>query len=202
MRFHSTSAVVCSIALCGALAVPAAARGQVVKAGYNSTTITFHPESGTTSGPGADWRAGFVGGVSFLLPAAERAGLQVEALVGQTGARNLAQIDDALRLTTLSFPLLLHADVSRHLTGVYLIGGIAPTFNLHATYTDEGVTETVTSDLKRFDLGLVAGGGFERGRLVVEGRYTWGLVSLAPDDAGGTFKSGAFSVMAGFRFGR
>src|SRR5215471_10956663 len=204
MWLHSKSAVVCSIALCGTLAVPVAAHAQViVKAGLNSSTITFYPGPNDSPLETTEHLLGFVGGVSFLVPPAPKswAALQLEGLVGQVGGSNLLGLDDKLRVTTLSFPILLNAGVSRHApANVYVIGGIAPTFNLHATYSVEGMTETVTDEIKRFDLGLVLGGGVVYRRMVFETRYTWGLKTLFDDgELDGSFKNNVFSVMGGFK---
>jgi hypothetical protein len=50
-------------------------------------------------------------------------------------------------------------------------------------------------------VGLVAGAALELGPLVLDGRYTWGLVNIAKDTSDpGTAKNRVFSATIGIRF--
>lgn len=189
--------------LATAVLVPAPARGQEIKAGFSTSTISFSPEGGSPELPNVERRTGFVGGVSFLIATSKPGGYQIEVLLHQKGARNLLRRDDRLRLTYLEIPVLLHIDVRQRRSGsVFLIAGAAPAFNVHASYEDEGGSEDVTRDIEDFDIGLVVGAGVESRVVSVDTRYTWGLRSAFHDsELEGAFKNRAFTVMAGFRFG-
>jgi hypothetical protein len=194
----------CGLALAGALLWPAAARAQEIKAGFSSATISFATGSDSQDLPGGSRSQGLVGGVAFLLPGNKDGGIQVEVLLHQKGVRNLLRQDDRIRLTYLEVPVLLHVDFARQgRSNLYVVGGVAPAFNLRASYEDDGVTEDIKHDIERFDLGISAGLGFERRPLTLEARYTWGLRSVFQDgDLDGTFKNRTLAVMAGIRFGR
>lgn len=182
--------------------IPSPARAQEIKAGFSASTISFQPENNSPELSQVERSTGFVVGVSFLLATNRIGGYQIEALLHQKGARNLLRFDDHLRLTYLEIPVLLHIDLARRgPRAIFLVGGAAPAFNVHASYEDEGVTEEVTSDIEDFDVGLVVGGGVELRRLTVEARYTWGLRRAFQDsELEGAFKNRALTVMAGYRF--
>jgi outer membrane protein with beta-barrel domain len=182
---------------------PAPARAQEIKAGFSASTISFSPENNSPELSQVERNHGFVGGVSFLIPGNRYGGYQIEALFHQKGARNLLRRDDHLALRYLEVPVLLHVDMAqRDPRAVFLVAGVAPAFNLHASYEDENVKEDVTSDIENFDIGLVIGGGVELGYLTVEARYTWGLRSAFHDgELEGAFTNRAFCVMVGLRLG-
>jgi hypothetical protein len=182
--------------------VPSPARAQEIKAGFSTATISFAPEGTSPELSNTERSTGFVGGASFLIPTNRAGGYQIEVLLHQKGARNLLRRDDHLRLTYLETPVLLHVDVFQRRSGfIFLVGGAAPAFNVHASYEDEGVKEEVTRDIEDFDIGLVVGGGVEIRHLTVDARYTWGLRSAFHDgELDGTFKNRTFTVMAGYRF--
>jgi hypothetical protein len=184
-----------------ALLSPTPARAQEIKAGFSVSTISFSPEKNSPELSQVERNNGFVGGVSFLIPTSKAGGYQMEVLFHQKGARNLLRRDDHLALTYLEIPVLLHLDlVQRDPQGIFLAAGVAPAFNVHASYEDEGVKEDVTSDIENFDIGLVISGGVELRDVTVEARYTWGLRSAFHDgELEGTFKNRAFTIMAGFR---
>jgi hypothetical protein len=202
----SSSAVAAGVMLSCALLQPRAARAQDVSvmAGLSSATIAFSPESGSPGLPGGTRRSGLVGGVSFLLPTGDRGGYQIDVLVHQKGARDLLRRDDAIRLTYLEVPALLHVGVGKLRNGaVYLVAGPTLAFTLRASYNDNGETEDIRNDIETFDLGLSVGGGVELGRVTLGARYTWGLRSAFQDgDSPGAFKNRTGAVTAGFRFWR
>jgi outer membrane protein with beta-barrel domain len=204
MRSRRVVSTLCATVIpVATLLSPTPARAQEIKAGFSASTISFSPENNSPELSQVERNNGFVGGVSFLIPTNKAGGYQIEVLFHQKGARNLLRRDDHLALTYLEIPVLLHLDlVQRDPRGVFLVAGVAPAFNVHAAYEDEGVKEDVTSDIENFDIGLVFGGGVELRYVTVEARYTWGLRSAFHDgELEGTFKNRAFTIMAGFRFG-
>lgn len=202
---------VCSIVLLSVLlGGAAAARAQDVvagvKGGVGFAGIQFIEEDDDID---FDRRTGFTGGGFVVWPANARFGLQLEALYSQKGARLRA--DDArvdLNLDYLDLPVLLRVSTPRNTngTGFHFFGG--PSFGVRvrakATATFEGQTgtEDVGDDLASHDIGIVAGGGVDVGRFVVDVRQVWGLTNINrnPDEDDTTIRNRVFAVMAGVRF--
>ena len=59
--------------------------------------------------------------------------------------------------------------------------------------------QDITDDVKSSDFGVVGGAAYHRGRLVIEGRYTFGFTDL-DEDADVTVKNRSLSILAGWRF--
>lgn len=182
----------------------ASAQEITIKGGVNMATISFSPEPDSPTLPGGSWRPGVIAGVSFMPRPSKQGGIQIEALIRQGGVRNLLRQDDAIRVTYLDIPVLLHVDVYRKSNhSVFLVGGAALAVNLQASYEDDGVTESVKDDIEPIDVLLVAGGGVEIGRLMFEARFNWGLRSAFHDsELEGSFKNQSFAIMAGVRIGK
>jgi outer membrane protein with beta-barrel domain len=175
-----------------------------VVAGAATSTIAFGPASGSPELTETERRTGWTAGVSFLLPTNRVGGWQIEAIVIGKGAENLLRRNDAMRLTYLEVPVLIHLDALRRgRSGVFLLAGPSVAFLVDASYEDEGVTEDIKDDLPQVDVGLHVGGGVELGPITVDARYIWGGRTLFHDgELDGTFKNRTFTVMAGIRFGR
>ena len=175
-----------------------------IKGGVNMATISFSPEPGSPTLPGGNWRPGVIAGVSFMPQPSKRGGIQIEGLIRQGGVRNLLRLDDAIRVTYLDIPVLLHVDVFRGTNhSLFFVGGPALAVNLQASYETDGVTESVKDDTEPIDVLLIAGGGVESGRLTFEARYTWGLRSAFHDsELEGAFRNQSFAIMAGVRIGK
>ena len=59
----------------------------------------------------------------------------------------------------------------------------------------------ISDQVERFELALVVGGGVEFGRILIDGRYSWGLSNLNKDDQDEMkIRNRVFAVMAGIRF--
>jgi hypothetical protein len=164
------------VALCCLWLLPAAGRAQElgVHAGLNAAR----------GEAGADWRAGFIGGVCVMPPGADRGGWEFELLVHQKGPR-----------TYLEVPLLLHMDVVK-ISGrraVYAAVGPAPAVGVHSSDTKA----------RTFDLGLVVAAGLELRPFVLDARYTHGVRGVfESEDSRATFKNRSFAITAGFRWPR
>jgi Outer membrane protein beta-barrel domain len=197
---------IAALVLLGALGQPRSAEAQIgVKAGLSSATMSFEPDSGSPDLTETRARNGFVGGVFVLLTGNKVGGWQLEFLYDQKGARNLLRVDDELTLTYLSIPVLLHVDVwqTKGSTALFVTGGASADFNIKASYEADGLSEDVKDDIRTTDVGLHLGGGLEVGRLTLDARYSWGLLSAFEDgDLNGTFKNRAFAITAGLRFGK
>jgi hypothetical protein len=189
-------------------AVPAAAQTAAlgVKAGVNVANIQFIEEEEHIE---FDSRIGFTGGLFVVWPADARVALQLEGLYSQKGARLAATgVDLSFELDYVDFPTLLRVTSTRNARGVSFHGFGGPSFGARvrarATGTFEGTSggSDLGDELEPFDVGLVAGGGVEIGRVVIDARYTWGLTNINrnPREDDTTIRSRVFAVTAGVRF--
>ncbi|HEX2339249.1 MAG TPA: outer membrane beta-barrel protein [Vicinamibacterales bacterium] len=66
---------------------------------------------------------------------------------------------------------------------------------------DVSEDQDIDDDVESFDFGLVLGAGIDASRLTFDGRYTWGLTSIAntPVEDDVQVKNRTFSLMIGFR---
>ena len=60
--------------------------------------------------------------------------------------------------------------------------------------------DDIDNDFTRFDLGVVVGAGVEFGRLIVDGRYNWGLLDVDKQVDESTIRNRSFAFMTGVRF--
>ena len=201
--------VLCAVSLTAAwLAFPASTSAQQIglKAGINFASLT--PEE--DEDPEISRRRGPVGGVWVSTPLGDRFSLQVEALVAEKGVTfeaNPIGLDYAkIRLRYLELPVLARRGFgdAGSATRVFVLGGLAPAFELSARSTVSFEGEVRSQDfgeaIKPFDLGLVGGIGVEFGPALVEARYTLGLLHINEDDNGDDrIRNRVFAVMVGFR---
>jgi hypothetical protein len=197
---RSAAALVAAAVLAGS---PAFAEGVAVgvKGGANLATVRFTGEPDATTG-----RWSGVLGAFAVMPVYRRLWLQPEVLYTRKGARLRGTgPQPSLLLDYLEVPVL--ARVSTRLLGtkVYLVGGPAPAIRARAKTRTQfsGAAEEidVADELQRFDLGVVGGAGMEIGSLVVEGRYTFGLIDIDKDSADAARAANrVLSVTAGWRF--
>lgn len=202
MRFCS---IVLALVLAGAGVASAQGTAAVgVKGGLNFADLKFEAEGMEA---GLDTRTGPVGGLFVVFPANGRLALQTEALFSQKGAEiSEGGNSGRIRINYLEVPVL--ARVSSTPAGdaaFHVFGGPSFAFRLSAegesTFDGEESSEDLDDEIEGFDLGLVVGAGVEIGRVVVDGRYTWGLTNInAEASDAGTIKNRAFAVMVGFRF--
>lgn len=204
IRFLGTGAAALALSSTLTLTAPATARAQDVgvTAGFSSADVSFSPPGSV--GPMPDRRTGFVAGLSLLAPTGRLGGYQIEVLIHRSSAGDLAHADDAIRLTYLEVPVLLHLDVVRRgRSAAYLLAGPAVAFTLSASYDDGTATAGIHDDIKPFDFGISAGAGVESGRLMFTARYSWSWMGPFRDgDSRGTFMNHAWTVTTGVRFGR
>lgn len=191
---------------------PAAAQERQfgVKAGGSYARLEIEPEAG-----GFDkGRFGVTGGGFAVLPLDRRFSVQLEALFSPKGASD--DIDGAegtitLQLDYLEIPALLRiAGPAAGSKRVHFFGG--PTLGLRLAahqqsklttdFLSQGAVDDIGDLVKRFEVAVVAGAGVDIGRrLVIDGRYAWGLTNVTRNEADSTrIRTRLFSVMAGFRF--
>jgi hypothetical protein len=169
---------------------PVAADGGLalgVKAGVGSTGLAYSGDSDAF-----DREIGWTGGVYVSKRFLRVFSVGAEALLARKGASD-AVIDQRVTLDYLEVPVLLQVHAGR---GAYVFAGPAIDLQLRARFGDVDVADSY----EKRDVVLVAGGGAALGRLLVEGRVSWGLRNVSADLIGGeTITSRAFYVMGGYR---
>ena len=190
---------------------PAAAQDAHVglKAGVNVATLALVSEE-----PSDDYgrRAALAAGGFAVLPVAGRLRLQIETLFSARGAK----IDDeelgataTLLLDYIDVPVLARVNGPRdgafHVFGGPYVGmriGARRQIAAAVPGFTSGTREDIGDEIERFELGMVAGAGIQRGRrLVVDARYAWGLTNVNSDTTTGLrFRSRVLTFLAGFRF--
>lgn len=199
----------CSIVLCSVLSVTAtaAAQGPAVGVTAGVNVAKAHFEEDGESDVDFERRAGFVGGLFLTWPSDGPLALHVEGLV----SRKVTELDAEglnIRLTvdSLDLPILARVSTVRSRSASFhVFAGPSVGVRLRARQrvTFEGQTEEqdVDDDIKRMDVGVVAGAGVDVGRFTFDARHTWGLTNFndGPDEDT-TLKNRVFSVMAGVRF--
>jgi hypothetical protein len=176
-----------------------------VRGGVNLASTTFMENDGATVlTPGV---APVVAVFATLpLPFFSWLELQPEAQYSVKSSRLKEPADSSLVLDYVEAPVL--ARISRgagNALAYYFIGGASFAYGLRArSRTDFGgaIEEIdIGDEVERFDLGAVAGFGFELGRYVFDGRYTHGLRNIDKDATDAVkVTSRTWSVTAGFRF--
>jgi hypothetical protein len=176
-----------------------------VKAGVNFASLP--PEE--DEHPDIPPRLGPVGGVWVRTRPASRLSFQAEGLFSEKGTHwNFSpDLSIEIRVRYLEIPLLARADFGAptSTTRVFVIGGAAPAFKLSARaggeFFGQEATRDAGRDIEPFDLGLVGGLGVEFGRLLIEARYTHGLLRINTDDnePNDRLNNRVFSVTVGFR---
>lgn len=176
-----------------------------VKAGANFANVDFQGDDDTFN---FDRRTGLTAGLFVVWPANSRLALQTEALYSQKGITlDEGGASGTTKIDYLDFPVLARFSSSPSGgTSFHLFAGPSFGFRVSAKTEvsvdgEEDFSEDIDEEIERVDLGLVVGAGVEFGRLVVDGRYTWGLSDLDADKSDDIkIRNRVFTVMAGFRF--
>jgi hypothetical protein len=194
---------------------PATAQQRQVgaKAGAMSASLKY---SAPSEDPGFGHRLFVGGGAFFVQPLKGPLALQLEGLYMPKGAETSETLGSTEVTTTLIFdyfeiPALARVSLARSSArNIYVFGGPFSAIRLHAKFRQaagrpvtSGVTTDISSDVKRFDFGMEGGGGVDVSRhLVVDARYSWGLVDInkgIPTAAQG-IRNRTFAVLVGFRY--
>jgi Outer membrane protein beta-barrel domain len=189
------------ILLCGSnVAAQEASWG--VKGGVNLATLN----SDQDPGPEFKYRIGFIAGGFFTWPLGSHLDVQPEVLFSQQGASldSIGLESVTIKTDYLVAPILVRYKL-RPTGGLVLFAGPSLGFKLSAKATaesgDQGFTEDISDEIESFDYGVAFGGGWESGRLTIDGRYTWGLSTIGkdgenPENTGHR----VIAVLAGVRF--
>jgi hypothetical protein len=183
-----------------------------VKAGIAVTSVplageVFDQVVGQTSRDSSS-KVGLTGGGYIAFPIANRFSFQPEVLFVMKGVKlsETAGGTFSARLHYLDVPLLVRFRATTNSQKpAYLFAG--PNFGIKLGSSAQLETAAQTADvnldpaLKTLDLGFAFGGGVERGRYLVEARFTAGVTDIGaasfshPDP----LRNRTFSVMAGIK---
>jgi hypothetical protein len=208
MRGAEVAVVMCMVTM---FAVPSVARAQGpglgfgVKGGVNLATL--HEDDAGQSTP-FDFRTGIVAGGFVTWPFGSRFELQPEVLYTQAGAKaELGGGTLTQKLDYVDVPVLasyrLAGGPQRHLS---VFGGPAIGVRVraksNASVGGGGTFELDVSDqVKRTNLSVVGGLAYQRGRLIVDGRYSWGLSDIDKDTTDDIkITTRGISFLAGWKF--
>jgi hypothetical protein len=173
-----------------------------IKAGVNLADLSFSSETEVNDSKNL---TGLVAGVFVTVPFSDTVAFQPEALFSMQGTKFSDGGESAkIKIDYFQVPLLGRFKLGKGSPVAVLVG---PTlgFRTRAKLDVDGASDEFDDDfedeIKRFDVGLVAGVAVDVGHLVLDGRYTWGLMNIAKDSSDpGTAKHRFFSATVGVRF--
>jgi hypothetical protein len=163
---------------------------------------------------GYDHRLSLGGGGFVVLPLGGRTAVQIEALFTPKGGTLPQETDDVtatLILDYIEVPLLGRITANRSTSvSFHVFGGPSAGVRINAkqqvAYTGgvirSGFSDDISSEIARFELGLVAGGGVDVGRYgVIDARYFWGLTDVNRNASeGNRIRNRGLTILAGLRF--
>jgi hypothetical protein len=170
-----------------------------VKGGVNFASVSFDGDEDIPS----SGRVGVLAGAFATMPLAGKLSLQPEAIYTTKGASlDVFDIESDYIVDYIEVPVLVRYPVRR---SIYVAGGPALAFCVRARSRTSfgGSTDEIDikEDVESFDLGLVGAVGYERGRWVFDGRYTYGLSDTDANSGDNVkIRNRAFSISAGYRF--
>jgi hypothetical protein len=173
-----------------------------VKGGVNVATQQI---SGGGSGPGPQPRVGVVAGVFDTLPAFSWLDVQAEAVYAAKGSKVTVEgVTTTEEIDYLEVPVLGRVKKAAGRWKLYAEAGPSTGFRLRArTRTSfSGSTEEIDigNQVESIDFGVGMGAGVERGRLVIDVRYTLGLSDIDKDKTDATkTKNRTIAVTVGYR---
>lgn len=187
-------------------ACPVTARAQGLEVGVRGgATLSRLQFDVAGEAPSTSSRIGLTGGVFVRRPVLRRVDLQVEALYAQKGTKvEESGVTSSVWLDYLDVPVLARV-APRRGSRFYLVGGGSFAVRVRARTRTPfgGATEEIdiADEVTSTDLGLVAGGGVEFGRLIVDGRYTHGLSDIDHDTSDDvSIFNRVVSITAGVKF--
>jgi len=199
-RWLTRAVLLAALAL--ALPLPATAQGLEfgVRGGVSLADLFFDSDQGE---PDTSPRTGITAGGTMTVPLADWLQVQVEAFYTQKGTEiDVDGAESSVWLDYVEVPVLARVPVGGR---AYLVGGAAFGARVRArsrTAFGSTIEEIdIADDVARHDVGVVGGGGLELGRLLVDVRYTLGLVDVDADRRDSVrIRNRALAITAGVRF--
>lgn len=176
------------------------------------TIATILEDSADDQDAGYDRRVSLGGGGFVVLPLGGRTAVQIEALFTPKGGKILQDTDvtSTLILDYFEVPLLGRITAFRSSSASFhVFGGPSAGVRINAkqqvAYSggagNSGYTDDISSQVARFELGLIAGGGLDVGRHgVIDVRYFWGLTDVNRNASEGKVRNRGLTILAGLRF--
>ena len=199
---------VITVALFAITLVPAIAAAQTstypmtfgIKAGVNASTLAVSDSLLDTSNI---W--GAVGGLFAGRNITDNAGIQLEALFSQRGAKDTSTSSETrLRLTYLDVPLTARfGSTTSNNVHFHAFTGPQLGIKLSAKAKNDfiGVEEDLDDEVKSWDFGWTLGAGVEMNNVSLDARYTLGLTNIDNSEfSDGSSKNRTFTVLVGYRF--
>jgi hypothetical protein len=193
-----------TIGLAAALLICAtSAQAQVsvgVRAGFSLADLSIKDAADTLE---PDNRTGLVAGVFVIVPTGSLVAFQPEVLVSMQGAKVSDLANRAtIKLDYLQVPLLARIKPSKSPIGLLL--GPSLGYRLNAKVTGNGLSDAeqdIEDQVKKTDVGFVAGVALDAAHLVIDARYIWGLTNINDDSTDpSTIKNRVAQITFGFRF--
>jgi hypothetical protein len=187
-----------------ALAAGAQGLGYGAEGGLTLAALNETSDADTAS---FDFRVGFLVGGFVTWPRGGRLELQPEVLFTQKGAKS-DQLGGTSteKLDYLDVPILVSYQIkgSRERNFAVFGGpsiGVLLRARSSASFGGTSFEENVKDQVKSTDFGLVGGLAYHRGRLVVDGRYSWGLTDIDKETGDGVeIRTRGISFLAGWTF--
>jgi hypothetical protein len=158
-------------------------------------------------------RVGFVAGVLVGLPLRDGITFETGGLISSKGAgldltiADLGTATGAIEILYLDVPAIgRFRVVTSSAATVHALAGVTMGIKLSAeqsvSFMGESISESIDEGMSGFDLGLTFGGRVEIGRIIIDGRYTFGMLNVADEEGpeGEAIKNRTLSLMGGWRF--
>ncbi len=174
---------------------------------YEAGDITIQPKVGlnvsSTTGEGAEYKAGFVGGAELEYHVTPKFGISGGVLYSMQGAKVKDTDDAKINLDYINIPILANVYVA---PGLAIKAGIQPAFNVSNKLKAEGFTvdldeaaKYLGDDVKvnSFDFAIPVGISYEYQNICLDARYNIGVTNIAKD---GDTKNSVFQITLGYKF--
>jgi hypothetical protein len=153
------------------------------------------------AGESLDSRGGWEAGIFFGGNRSGVVGLMGELLYARKSFEE-GVVAKTTKLDYFEIPVLIRLNIgsSNKNKGVIFYGLAGPVFDFNLKAEQDGVD--VSDDYEKFDIGVLAGGGMEISRIILEARYNWGLKNLLKNSGtfSGDLKNQTFALIGGIRF--
>ena len=169
---------------------------------YSAGDFTIQPKVGlncsSTTADGAEFKAGFVGGVEAEYHVNNWFGLSVGALYSQEGAKQ-KNSDLKAKADYINIPVLANFYVAK---GLALKAGVQPGLKVSAKYDYQGISatdkKTALPDIKSVNFSIPVGISYEYANVCLDARYNVGVSGMF--DTSDSAKGQVFQLTLGYKF--